>query len=353
VDEPKKTFKLAVGPDAVAKIPLGSEFAIGNITHEESAVLSEQFKLDQSAFAKVRDSFLKGTAAEAFAAQFSQHQSLADLAKQTGAIAALQPKEDVLRALRGEAALFDNSLASAFPQRAELHKLNSASTKFIEEYERLVSPVKEALALQHLLDESLASVYARTLAVPKVDAELLAASFAQMERDRINTEQPAPSPRYPLNVTPVQTCVPDAGEWERQFEKRLTAAVRSNHPNETHEEEMARRTEIAAAEERARLRVRDEHEAEKAKQLQQVPAKRTKEQVQAKKEDRQERRLKLCLDAGLKMPTTARGRMPYGIGKVAENDGVERQTFTEDVKAALARKIDRERPKPTLVKRTK
>ena len=67
------------------------------------------------------------------------------------------------------------------------------------------------------------------------------------------------------------------------------------------------------------------------------------------KEDRQDRRLQLCLDAGLEMPNSAVGRMPYGIGKVAEQEGVTRQTFTDDVKAALARKIERERPKPMLV----
>ena len=66
-------------------------------------------------------------------------------------------------------------------------------------------------------------------------------------------------------------------------------------------------------------------------------------------EGRQDRRLQLCLDAGLTMPTSAVGRMPYGIGDVAKQELVSRQAFTADVKAALARKIERERPKPRLV----
>ena len=66
-------------------------------------------------------------------------------------------------------------------------------------------------------------------------------------------------------------------------------------------------------------------------------------------EGRQDRRLQLCLDAGLTMPTSAVGRMPYGIGDVAKQELVSRQAFTADVKAALARKIERERPKPVLV----
>lgn len=68
------------------------------------------------------------------------------------------------------------------------------------------------------------------------------------------------------------------------------------------------------------------------------------------KEERQDRRLQMCIDAGLKMPTCAVGRMPDGIGKVAEEmAGVKRQTFVPDVRAALKRKIERERPKPRLV----
>lgn len=67
------------------------------------------------------------------------------------------------------------------------------------------------------------------------------------------------------------------------------------------------------------------------------------------KEERQGERLQMCIDAGLPMNERALRRMPDGIGKVAEKAGVSRQTFTADVRAALARKIERERPKPRLV----
>lgn len=53
---------------------------------------------------------------------------------------------------------------------------------------------------------------------------------------------------------------------------------------------------------------------------------------------RQDRRLKMCIEAGLKMPSSSVGRLPRGIGKLAAQDSVTRQTFTADVKAALARK---------------
>ena len=67
------------------------------------------------------------------------------------------------------------------------------------------------------------------------------------------------------------------------------------------------------------------------------------------KEQRQDRRLRMCLEAGLKMPRSAVGRFPEGVGAVAQKEGVSRQTLSADVKAALTRKIERERPKPRLV----
>lgn len=63
--------------------------------------------------------------------------------------------------------------------------------------------------------------------------------------------------------------------------------------------------------------------------------------VQAKetKEQRQDRRLRACIDAGLPMNEKAAGlRLPDGVGKVAETEGVKRQTFSTDVKAALTRR---------------
>lgn len=72
------------------------------------------------------------------------------------------------------------------------------------------------------------------------------------------------------------------------------------------------------------------------------------ETVPAKKEaaeERQDRRLKMCIDDGLKMDRAALRRMPDGIGKVADREGVSRQTLTDDVKAALKRKYPETRPK--------
>lgn len=74
------------------------------------------------------------------------------------------------------------------------------------------------------------------------------------------------------------------------------------------------------------------------------------EQVEGK-EERQDRRLQACIDAGLPMNERALLRLPDGVGALAKSEGVTRQAFTEDVKAALKRKVERERPKPRLVKR--
>ena len=57
------------------------------------------------------------------------------------------------------------------------------------------------------------------------------------------------------------------------------------------------------------------------------------------KEQRQDRRLKACIDAGLPMNTKAAlSRLPDGVGDVADREGVTRQTFSTDVKAALKRR---------------
>lgn len=57
------------------------------------------------------------------------------------------------------------------------------------------------------------------------------------------------------------------------------------------------------------------------------------------KEERQDRRLKACIDAGLPMDTrAAQSRLPDGVGAVADREGVTRQAFSEDVKAALKRR---------------
>jgi hypothetical protein len=52
---------------------------------------------------------------------------------------------------------------------------------------------------------------------------------------------------------------------------------------------------------------------------------------------RQARRYQMCLDAGLPMPKDDYSAMPRGIGKVAESEGILRQSFTQDVKAHIRR----------------
>lgn len=56
------------------------------------------------------------------------------------------------------------------------------------------------------------------------------------------------------------------------------------------------------------------------------------------KEQRQDRRLKACEDTGLAMPDSHLGRLPYGVGDVAAGEGVTRQAYTADVRAALKRR---------------
>ena len=58
---------------------------------------------------------------------------------------------------------------------------------------------------------------------------------------------------------------------------------------------------------------------------------------------RQDRRLQQCVAAGLEMDKTALRRLPNGVGDVAEKEGVSRQTFSADIRAALARKLEKER----------
>lgn len=60
------------------------------------------------------------------------------------------------------------------------------------------------------------------------------------------------------------------------------------------------------------------------------------------REQREDRRLKACIDAGLSM-TSAFRRMPDGIGAIAKAEGVSRQAFTTDVRKALQRLQDVQR----------
>jgi len=56
------------------------------------------------------------------------------------------------------------------------------------------------------------------------------------------------------------------------------------------------------------------------------------------KQQRQDRRLTACEDAGLVMPKSSAGRLPDGVGDVADSEGKTRQAFSTDVKAALKRR---------------
>lgn len=65
----------------------------------------------------------------------------------------------------------------------------------------------------------------------------------------------------------------------------------------------------------------------------------SKPEIKESVEQRQDRRLKMCENAGLKMDNRALSRLPDGVGKVAEREGVTRQAFTDDLKPALERKL--------------
>jgi hypothetical protein len=54
--------------------------------------------------------------------------------------------------------------------------------------------------------------------------------------------------------------------------------------------------------------------------------------------DRQDRRLQACEAAGLQMPASPLGRLPAGVGRLAEAEGATRQAYSNDLKAALERR---------------
>jgi len=60
-------------------------------------------------------------------------------------------------------------------------------------------------------------------------------------------------------------------------------------------------------------------------------------------EERQDRRLKMCEEDGLVFNQHSLLRLPDGIGKIAEKEGISRQAFGDDVKAALERRFKRQR----------
>jgi hypothetical protein len=67
------------------------------------------------------------------------------------------------------------------------------------------------------------------------------------------------------------------------------------------------------------------------------------------KEQRQDCRLKACIDAGLPMnEKKTLIRLPDGVGDVADSESVTRQTFSTDVKAALERRESAKREGVTM-----
>lgn len=69
-----------------------------------------------------------------------------------------------------------------------------------------------------------------------------------------------------------------------------------------------------------------------------MPSTAPEQRRQESAADRQDRRLRACEAAGLTMPKKPLGRLPNGVGIVADAEQVSRQAFSEDVKAALARR---------------
>jgi hypothetical protein len=67
-------------------------------------------------------------------------------------------------------------------------------------------------------------------------------------------------------------------------------------------------------------------------------AKRVPVTIAETRKQREDRRLIACETAGLVMPISAAGRLPDGVGKIAESEGVKRQPFSADVKAAIKRR---------------
>lgn len=52
---------------------------------------------------------------------------------------------------------------------------------------------------------------------------------------------------------------------------------------------------------------------------------------------RQERRYRACIDAGLTMPTDDYAHLPHGVKALARKEGISRQAFSEDLKAHIRR----------------
>lgn len=56
--------------------------------------------------------------------------------------------------------------------------------------------------------------------------------------------------------------------------------------------------------------------------------------------ERRDRRFQACLAAGLRFPDTYTNRLPDGVGRVADKEGVSRQAFSKDVREGWQRSIE-------------
>ena len=65
------------------------------------------------------------------------------------------------------------------------------------------------------------------------------------------------------------------------------------------------------------------------------------DKVHETREQRQDRRLQACIDAGLLMEIHFKTRLPDGVGMAASREGVSRQAFSKDVRAALERRNEK------------
>lgn len=54
-------------------------------------------------------------------------------------------------------------------------------------------------------------------------------------------------------------------------------------------------------------------------------------------EQRQERRYRMCLEAGLEMPTDDYSHLPRGVGKIAKSEGITTPAISQDLKAYIRR----------------
>lgn len=143
-----------------------------------------------------------------------------------------------------------------------------------------------------------------------------------------------------------------AGKYRETAVRVGEVAPTSLAEQERTEREQQHAVETAKLSELARQSVIDVAEEERRKRVAVVPPAPTVADTQPQvgndapvvgaletKEQREDRRLRACIDAGLSMNAKAALiRLPDGVGDVARSEGVTRQAFSTDVKAALKRR---------------